>query len=66
MFVRFHCLCVFIHLCLFVLWLEEYKGSPRRERISHCERRDDRPSTEDHHSSDSEGRCLQKRDIMML
>ncbi|XP_028262764.1 transcription factor SOX-13 isoform X2 [Parambassis ranga] len=33
----------------------EYKGSPRRERISHCERSDDRPSTEDHHSSDSEG-----------
>ncbi|KAM4588480.1 transcription factor SOX-13 isoform 2-T2 [Odontesthes bonariensis] len=36
----------------------DYKGSPRSERISHCERGEDRhglPSTEDHLSSDSEG-----------
>ncbi|XP_013879154.1 transcription factor SOX-13 isoform X2 [Austrofundulus limnaeus] len=36
----------------------EYKSSPCSERISHCERGEDRhglPSTEDHLSSDSEG-----------
>ncbi|XP_041835859.1 transcription factor SOX-13-like isoform X2 [Melanotaenia boesemani] len=35
----------------------EYKGSPCNERLSHCERGEDRhglPSTEDHLSSDSE------------
>lgn len=39
--------------------LQEYKESPRRERVSHSERTEDRhglPSTEDHLSSDSEGR----------
>ncbi|KAM6927335.1 transcription factor SOX-13 [Xenentodon cancila] len=36
----------------------EYKASPHRERISHCERGEERhglPSTEEHLSSDSEG-----------
>lgn len=46
-----------LSLCLF-LCVQEYKESPRSDRISHSERGEDRhglPSAEDHVSSDSEG-----------
>lgn len=50
---------VCLHLSLSFPCPQEYKESPHRERISHSERGEDRhglPSTEDHLSSDSEGR----------
>lgn len=51
------CLSSSVSLSLF-LCVQEYKESPRSERISHSERGEDRhglPSAEDHVSSDSEG-----------
>lgn len=44
--------------------MQEFKGSPRSERLSQSERGEDRhglPSTEDHLSSDSEGKHPLKR-----
>lgn len=49
--------------------VQEYKSSPCSERISHCERGEDRhglPSTEDHLSSDSEGRSAQTTGLQLL
>lgn len=50
--------CLSSSVSLSFLCVQEYKESPRSERISHSERGEDRhglPSTEDHISSDSEG-----------